>query len=171
LTIRRTYDSGQRCKSVFEIISSEGKAIVLKVGETAVGAEEILKNCAGYASIRELGLGELIPHIEESSINEGNAFILMEHCGIDFATAATDHAEPNKMYLYLLTCLREIYQKSLAIRPEDSARTVQVAKERVTLLYDRYLRMHLDTDGTHNCLIRELPKVIVGVSDFSCFAS
>ena len=171
LSIRRTYLQGQRCKSVFEVGTCDGRVLILKVGETPLGVEEIRKNCAGYAAIRELGLGRLIPEISSWSVGEREAFILMEHCGNDFVTESRRLSDPEAMYRQLVDLLRDVYQYSIAMRRRGGGRTVLVAKQRIATLYSQQLGPVLDRQGHHAPLIERVQKVAIEAGPLSCFAS
>ena len=156
---------------MFEVGTCDGRVLILKVGETPLGVEEIRKNCAGYAAIRELGLGRLIPEISSWSVGEREAFILMEHCGNDFVTESRRLSDPEAMYRQLVDLLRDVYQYSIAMRRRGGGRTVLVAKQRIATLYSQQLGPVLDRQGHHAPLIERVQKVAIEAGPLSCFAS
>lgn len=169
LSIKKQFHAGHQTPDVYLVSDTSGEECVLKLGETPNTIAEIVKNLNGYRKLEMMGLSRMTPHVRESGVNEGTAFILMEFCGDDVWTQLHQTTNPESVYQKLIDEMTQVYQASVQ-REHDNDPILQA----VSVIMSQYKKHIQPTMDTNHLLLPQLVKAsdaIGHVGERYCFAS
>lgn len=104
---------GENCKTVYHV-RQNGCGRILKIGFEPRARQEVEANWIGYANLRRIGAGDLLPSFLEYHEVCGVPCILMEDCGSNFMETVKASPLPTECYARLLRFMVPIYRSSLS---------------------------------------------------------
>lgn len=108
---------GENCKTVFRARHHDGRSLIVKIGFGEWAKKEVEANWRGYAQLRKIGAGDLIPNLLERHEIKGVPCLLMDDCGPNFIDAIKLSAQPANCFSRLLQSMENIYRASLSVEP------------------------------------------------------
>lgn len=131
--------------------------------------EEIRKNLEGYKKLEFLGLEYFIPNILSSSLGDKESHILMEDCGIDFATLLKNDQINSQIYDQFEAELVKLYTTSLR-KGHDSNKYIAFQVQTVKSLYQSFFQVNFGSSELNETIERLYDFLPQQINKF-CFSS
>lgn len=171
LTTVRKLSLGNVCDSVYMVVDTDNRQLVLKMGTESDAITEIRMNKSGYDNMDKCGLEFFRPEIVAYEDKMDYAMLLMEYCGEDFFTHVKKVDNPLSQYVQLTSAMEDVYHKSLQRGHKGKEMVIAVinkAKEQ----YENHVYMHLDPGRSEAEKIDKIDHCIdTGILKYYCFSN
>lgn len=118
LTVVEEINKGLAGCVVFRGVKPDGEKVVIKVGNSPRGVEEIESNLHGYRSIAEIGANDILPDGIELFETSFGPSIVMADLGTDFLITSTNYETTRANFDVLTATLQGVYSQVSVDSPE-----------------------------------------------------